>query len=204
MLSLRCAFIGVVVGIIPGLGGSVVDWIAYGHSVQTAKDKSQFGKGDIRGIVGPESSNNAKEGGGLVPTLLFGIPGSGSMAVFLGGMVLLGLEAGPSMVTHELPTTYTIVWSLALANIFGAGLCLILSGQIAKLTTIRFPLLAPFLFIMLTFACFQSKQSLWDLAALVGVGIVGIYMKRFGWPRPAFLIGFVLADQAEVLRRKTG
>lgn len=198
MLSLRCAFIGVVVGIIPGLGGSVVDWIAYGHSVQTAKDKSQFGKGDIRGIVGPESSNNAKEGGGLVPTLLFGIPGSGSMAVFLGGMVLLGLEAGPSMVTHELPTTYTIVWSLALANIFGAGLCLILSGQIAKLTTIRFPLLAPFLFIMLTFACFQSKQSLWDLAALVGVGIVGIYMKRFGWPRPAFLIGFVLADQAEV------
>ncbi len=198
MLSLRCAFIGVVVGIIPGLGGSVVDWIAYGHSVQTAKDKSQFGKGDIRGIVGPESSNNAKEGGGLVPTLLFGIPGSGSMAVFLGGMILLGIEAGPSMITHELPTTYTIVWSLALANIFGAGLCLVLSGQIAKLTTIRFPLLAPFLFIMLTFASFQSKQSLWDLAALIGVGIVGIYMKRFGWPRPAFLIGFVLADQAEV------
>lgn len=198
MLSLRCALIGVVVGIIPGLGGSVVDWIAYGHSVQTSKDKSQFGKGDIRGVIGPESSNNAKEGGGLVPTLLFGIPGSGSMAVFLGGMVLLGLEAGPSMVTHELPTTYTIVWSLALANIFGAGLCLVLSGQIAKLTTIRFPLLAPFLFIMLTFACFQSKQSLWDLAALVGVGIIGIYMKRFGWPRPAFLIGFVLADQAEV------
>ncbi len=81
-LSLRCACIGVVVGVVPGLGGSVVDWIAYGHSVQTTKDRSNFGKGEIRGVIGPESSNNAKEGGGLVPTLLFGIPGSGSMAVF--------------------------------------------------------------------------------------------------------------------------
>ncbi|MEO1966791.1 DNA translocase FtsK 4TM domain-containing protein, partial [Hyphomonas sp.] len=82
-LSLRCAVIGVIVGVIPGLGGSVVDWLAYGSAVQTAKDKSQFGQGDIRGVIAPESSNNAKEGGGLVPTLIFGIPGSGSMAIFL-------------------------------------------------------------------------------------------------------------------------
>jgi TctA family transporter len=75
-LSVRCSVIGVIVGVIPGLGGSVVDWIAYGHTVQTAKDKSGFGQGDIRGVIGPESSNNAKEGGGLVPTLIFGIPGS--------------------------------------------------------------------------------------------------------------------------------
>ena len=80
-LSMRCSIIGVLVGGIPGLGESVVDWIAYGHTVQTAKEKQNFGKGDVRGIIGPESSNNAKEGGGLVPTLLFGIPGSGSMAV---------------------------------------------------------------------------------------------------------------------------
>ena len=80
-LSVRCSIIGVVVGVIPGLGGSVVDWIAYGHAVQTTKDKSNFGNGEVRGVIGPESSNNAKEGGGLVPTLLFGIPGSGSMAI---------------------------------------------------------------------------------------------------------------------------
>ena len=73
MAVCRCALIGVVVGVIPGLGGSVVDWIAYGHTVQTTKDKARFGKGDVRGVIGPESSNNAKEGGGLVPTLLFGI-----------------------------------------------------------------------------------------------------------------------------------
>ena len=87
---MRCSLIGVLVGVIPGLGGSVVDWIAYGHAVQTTKDKSNFGKGEIRGIIGPESSNNAKEGGGLVPTLLFGIPGSGSMAIFIGALALLG------------------------------------------------------------------------------------------------------------------
>lgn len=197
-LSLRCAGIGTIVGVIPGLGGSVVDWISYGHTKQTTKDRSRFGKGEIRGVIGPESSNNAKEGGGLVPTLLFGIPGSGSMAVFLGGMVLLGLEAGPAMVTTQLDTTYTIVWSLALANVFGAGLCLFLSPAIARLTTIRFPVLAPFMLMMIAFAAFQSKQTLWDLMALFAIGIMGIYMKRFDWPRPAFLIGFVLADQAEV------
>jgi TctA family transporter len=196
-LSIRTSSIGVLVGVIPGLGGSVVDWIAYGFTVQSAKDKSGFGKGDIRGVIGPESSNNAKEGGGLVPTLIFGIPGSGSMAVFLGGIALLGYDPGPHMVRHNLDITYTIVWSLALANVIGAGLCILLSGQIARLTTIRFTLLAPFLFMVIAFAAFQSRQSLGDLAALMAVGMLGIFLRRFEWSRPAFLIGFVLSSQAE-------
>lgn len=196
-LSVRCSIIGVIVGVIPGLGGSVVDWIAYGHTVQTSKDKSRFGKGDVRGVIGPESSNNAKEGGGLVPTLIFGIPGSGSMAVFIGGMALLGYDPGPQLITNNLSITYTIVWSLALANVIGAGLCIVLSGGIAKLTTIRFTLLAPFLFMMISFAAFQSRQSLGDLAALLAIGLLGIMLRRFDWSRPAFLIGFVLSNQAE-------
>lgn len=196
-LSVRSAVIGVLVGVIPGLGGSVVDWIAYGFTVQSAKDKSQFGKGDIRGVIGPESSNNAKEGGGLVPTLIFGIPGSGSMAVFLGGIALLGYDPGPHMVRNNLDITYTIVWSLALANVFGAGLCILLSGQIARITTIRFTLVAPFLFMLIAFAAFQSSQSLGDLAMLLGIGLLGIFLRRFEWSRPAFLIGFVLSSQAE-------
>ena len=196
-LSIRCATIGVVVGIVPGLGGSVVDWIAYAHLTQTAKDRSLLGKGDIRGVIAPESANNAKEGGALVPTLLFGIPGSGSMAIFLGAMVILGLEAGPTMVTTQLPTTYTIVWSLALANVLGAGLCLFLAPFISQLTRIRFPLIAPFMLMFIVFAAFQSRQSLWDLVSLLAIGILALYMKRFDWPRPAFLIGFVLAKAAE-------
>ncbi|HEY5622443.1 MAG TPA: tripartite tricarboxylate transporter permease, partial [Gammaproteobacteria bacterium] len=196
-LVLRCSAIGTLIGAIPGLGGTVVDWIAYGHVVQTAKDKSRFGKGDIRGVLAPESANNAKEGGGLVPTLLFGIPGSGAMAVFLGGMVLIGIEAGPAMVSADLDLTYTIIWSLALANVLGAGSCMLLARPIARLTAIPFNLLAPFMIMVVSFAAAQATRSFMDLAILFGVGIVGVLLKRFGWSRPAFLIGFVLAPQAE-------
>lgn len=199
-LSVRCSIIGVIVGVIPGLGGSVVDWIAYGHAVQTTKDRSMFGKGEIRGIVGPESSNNAKEGGGLVPTLLFGIPGSGSMAIFIGAIALLGsgdIEVGPSMLKNNLDITYSIVWLLAMANVVGTVLCIASSGIIAKLTTIRFTLVAPFLFMLIAFAAFQSGQNLADLVALFAIGLIGIFLRRFDWSRPAFLIGFVLSNPAE-------
>jgi len=199
-LSVRCSIIGVVVGVIPGLGGSVVDWIAYGHTVQTTKDRSGFGNGEVRGVIGPESSNNAKEGGGLVPTLLFGIPGSGSMAIFIGAIALLGsgnIEVGPSMLKNNLDITYAIVWLLALANVVGTLICIGASGGIARLTTIPFSLLAPFLFMIIAFAAFQSGQDLMDLVALFAIGFLGIMMRRFDWSRPAFLIGFVLSNPAE-------
>ncbi|WP_163269260.1 tripartite tricarboxylate transporter permease [Chelativorans alearense] len=196
-LALRCSGLGAMVGAIPGLGGSVVDWIAYGHVVQTSKDRSRFGKGDIRGVIAPESANNAKEGGGLVPTLLFGIPGSGSMAVFLAGLILLGLQPGPAMADRNLEITYTIVWSLALANVLGTVLCIVAAPGIARLTTIRYALIAPFMIMVISFAAFQATRSLYDLVALLAMGVVGVLLKRFGWPRPAFLIGFVLATQAE-------
>ena len=199
-LSVRCSIIGVIVGVIPGLGGSVVDWIAYGHSVQSSKDKSKFGDGEIRGVIGPESSNNAKEGGGLVPTLLFGIPGSGSMAIFIGAIALLGsgqIEVGPSMLKNNLDVTYAIVWLLALANVVGTLICIAASGGIARLTTIPFALLAPFLFMIISFAAFQSGQDIMDLVALFAIGLLGILMRRFDWSRPAFLIGFVLSNPAE-------
>lgn len=199
-LSVRCSLIGVVVGVIPGLGGSVVDWIAYGHAVQTTKDKSHFGQGEIRGVIGPESSNNAKEGGGLVPTLLFGIPGSGSMAIFIGAIALLGsgdIEVGPSMLRDNLDITYSIVWLLALANVVGTVLCIAASGGIAKLTTIRFTFLAPFLFMLISFAAFQSGQNFEDILALFVIGLIGIFLRRFDWSRPAFLIGFVLSNPVE-------
>ncbi|MFV0490191.1 MAG: tripartite tricarboxylate transporter permease [Pseudorhodobacter sp.] len=199
-LSVRCSIIGVIVGVIPGLGGSVVDWISYGHAVQTTKDKSNFGKGEIRGVIGPESSNNAKEGGGLVPTLLFGIPGSGSMAIFIGAIALLGsgdIEVGPAMLKNNLDITYSIVWLLALANVVGTLICIAASGGIAKLTTIRFTYLAPFLFMLISFAAFQSGQNFEDLLALFAIGLIGIFLRRFDWSRPAFLIGFVLSNPVE-------
>jgi TctA family transporter len=196
-IVLRCAAIGCVVGALPGLGGSVIDWIAYSHVIQTSKNRETFGTGDIRGVIAPEAANNAKEGGALIPTILFGIPGSGSMALLLGGFILIGIEPGIELITTEGELVYLMIWSVALANIFGAGTCLILASQIAKLTTIRYTLIAPFMFGLIFFAAFQATRDWGDLIMLMVLGTLGVYMKRFGWPRPALLIGYVLSNRVE-------
>ena len=196
-LLVRCSSLGVIIGALPGLGGSVTNWVAYGHAVQSSKDRSLFGKGDIRGVIGPESSNNADNGGALIPTLMFGIPGSASMALFLGALVLIGIEPGIGMMERHLDLTYIIIWSLAIANVIGAGICLFLAKPIARLTIVPFTLVAPFMFVIVFFAAYQATRAWEDLIALFALGIVGMYMKRFGWSRPAFLIGFVLSMQLD-------
>src|SRR5690606_9153510 len=147
-IVLRCSFIGAIVGALPGLGGSVIDWIAYGHVVQTSKDKSRFGKGDIRGVIGPESAANAKEGGALIPTLFFGIPGSGTMALLLGGLVVIGITPGRPMVTSHMDLVFLIIWSIALANILGTAISVLLAKPISHVTVIPFARVAPFLLVM--------------------------------------------------------
>jgi putative tricarboxylic transport membrane protein len=197
-LVLRCSALGSLVGAIPGLGGAVVDWIAYGHVVQTSTDKSGFGKGDIRGVIAPESANNAKEGGALVPTLIFGIPGSGATAIILGGFVLIGIQPGPRMIVSQLDTVYLIIWSLAVANVIGALLCVALTNGVAKLADIRYAIIAPFMIAIIFFGAFQATRSWGDLIAVVTVGIIALAFKRFSWPRPPLLIGFVLARNSEI------
>jgi TctA family transporter len=196
-LVLRCSSIGVMIGALPGLGGSVTNWMAYGHAVQSAKDRDLFGKGDIRGVIGPESANNADNGGALMPTLMFGIPGSGSMAVFLGGLILIGVEPGIGMMERNLDLVFIIIWSLALANVIGAGMCLFLAKPIARITLVPFAVLAPFMIVIIYFAAFQATRVWEDLITLFVLGVIGMYMKRFGWSRPALLIGFVLSKRLD-------
>lgn len=196
-IVLRCSILGCIIGALPGLGGSVVDWIAYGHVIQTTKNRERYGTGDVRGVLAPESANNAKEGGALIPTLLFGIPGSGSMAILLGGFILIGIEPGVTMLTQHLDLTYTMIWSLALGNIAATLLCLLLANQVAKLTTIRYAYLAPFMLVLIFFAAFQATREWNDLFALFAMGTLGVFMKRFGWSRPALLIGYFLAPRLE-------
>src|SRR6056297_769860 len=197
-LVLRSALIGCIVGAIPGLGGAVVDWIAYGTAVQAARYKSRFGKGDIRGVIAPEAANNAKEGGALVPTLIFGIPGSGGTAVLLGGLVLIGIQPGPRMVTQDIDTVYLIIWSLALANVIGALVCVSITPIVSKLTEIRYAVLAPAMIAIVMFGAFQATRNWGDLIAVLLIGAVAFIFKRMGWPRPPLLIGFVLAGGMEV------
>lgn len=199
MLVLRCSIVGVVVGFIPGIGGAVVDWISYAQAVQSAPphERNQFGTGDIRGVIGPESSTNAKDGGALIPTLLFGIPGSGTTAVLLGGFVLLGLQPGPQMLAADLDVTLVILWTLALANVLGTLACLLPSHFVARLSLLPAAWLFPFLFVIIAMGAYQTTRHWGDLFALIGVGLIGWIMKHLGWPRPALLIGFVLAAGAE-------
>jgi TctA family transporter len=199
-LVLRCSVIGVVIGALP-IGGS--DWFAYGHAVQSSKGRENFGKGDVRGVLAPESANNANAGGALIPTLIFGIPGSGSTAVLLGGLILIGVQPGPSMLDEHLDLTYTIIWSLALANIFGAGACFLISGHMAKITAIPFVYVAPFLIMVIFFGAFQSTRHWGDLLSLFVIGMLGTFLRRFGFARPAFLIGFVLQNNIETLLYQT-
>jgi len=196
-IVLRCSGIGCLIGAMPGLGGAVADWIAYGHTVQIAKDKSRFGRGDVRGVLAPESANNAVTGGALVPTLLFGIPGSGSTAIFLGGLVLLGIQPGITLVETRLDLVYTIIWTLAIANVIGAGLCVAVSPFVARLTTLPYAYVAPFMLMIIFFAAYQATSHWGDILALIAIGVLGLYMRRFGWPRPPLIVGFVLANGAE-------
>jgi TctA family transporter len=197
-LVLRCSLIGVWVGFIPGLGTSVVDWFAYGHAVQTEKGaRESFGHGDVRGVIAPESANNAKEGGALIPTIAFGIPGSASMALFIAALMIHGISPGPDMIAKQLDLTYTMIWSLALANIMGTGICLGLTPLLAAVARARIHIIAPLVIIVVFLAAFQASGSTGDLIALLSFSVFGWLMKRFGWPRPPLVLGLVLSKIIE-------
>jgi len=196
-LVIRCSSLGSIFGAIPGLGGSVIDWLTYAHAMQTSRDKSRFGKGDVRGVIAPEAANNAKEGGALIPTLLFGIPGSGSMAVLLGGFILIGIQPGISMATDNLHLSYLIIWTIAIGNIVAVIVCCWIANPISKLTRVPFGLIAPFMMVLITFAAFQASRAWGDLLALLIFGALGISLKQYGWSRPAVLIGAFLAPRLE-------
>ena len=197
-LVLRCAAIGVWVGATPGLGAPVVDWFAYGHAVQTEKGASEsFGKGDVRGVIAPESANNAKEGGALIPTLAFGVPGSASMALLLGAMTIQGLDAGSAMLTKHLDVTFTMIWSLAIANIFGTTLCLLFTNPLARIALVRIQLIAPLVIGIVFVAAFQATSHYGDLWSLLVFSLLGWFMKRFSWPRPPVVLGLVLSSIIE-------
>ncbi|NNG04776.1 MAG: tripartite tricarboxylate transporter permease [Inquilinus sp.] len=192
-LVLRCGGLGAAIGAIPGLGSAVVDWFAYGHAIRTVPDAATtFGKGDVRGVIAPEAANNAKEGGALVPTIAFGVPGSASMAILLGAFLIHGLQPGPRMLTEHLDVTYAMVWSIALANILGAGLCFLFSGWFAKLATLRYTLILPAVLSVLYVGAFQGSRDWGDLYALLFFGVLGWTMKQLRWPRPPLILGFVL------------
>ena len=197
-LIMRCSWIGTALGAIPGIGGSVVDWVAYAHAARSVKGgQKTFGSGDVRGVIASESSNNAKEGGSLITTIAFGIPGTAGMAIILGAFLSQGLVPGPDMLTKNLSITYSMVWSIALANIVGAGLCYAFSGQFARIATLRYTLVLPMVASIIFIGAFEGSRQWGDLIALLCFGTLGCTMKRLRWPRAPLILGVVLGDTIE-------
>jgi TctA family transporter len=197
-LVLRCSALGSFMGMIPGIGAAVIDWLSYGHALRTEKGAQQsFGTGDVRGVIAAESATNSREGGALVPTVVFGVPSSAGMAILLGAFLIHGLVPGPDMVTKNLSITYSMVWSIAIANVLGSGLCFLLSGQFAKLATLRYTLILPCVLCLVYIGAFEGKREWGDLYALLFFGILGWALKHFRWPRPPLVLGFILGGVLE-------
>ncbi|MDR7454164.1 MAG: tripartite tricarboxylate transporter permease, partial [Armatimonadota bacterium] len=196
-LVLRGALIGMWAGVLPALGATAGTLMAYGHVVSSSRDRSRFGKGDIRGIIAPEAANNAVEAGDLIPTLLFSVPGSAPTAIILGALLAYGIVPGPRIVTDHLDLVYTIVWSFAAANFIGAGIMFAASPLLARAASVPFDRLAPAVVLAMVLASYQETRHFGDILTLLALGLVGYAMKVTGWPRAPLLIGFVLAGPLE-------
>jgi putative tricarboxylic transport membrane protein len=199
-LTVRCSLVGAVLGLIPGVGGGVAQWAAYAQAVnsaKTAEERAGFGKGDVRGVLGPGAANNSKEGGSLIPTVAFGIPTGPGMAILLGAFLLLGIVPGPDMVTKHLTLTFSMVWTIVVSNILCVSVCLLFINHVARLTMIRANLIVPFLLVLCFIGAYSSSSNVGDLITLLLMGGFGHLMNRVGWPRPPFILGFILGDLAE-------
>jgi putative tricarboxylic transport membrane protein len=199
-LTIRCSLIGTFIGIMPGMGGAVAQWMAYGHATQSARNAEErkgFGAGDVRGVLGPGAANNSKEGGSLIPTIAFGVPGSTAMAILLGAFFLLGLVPGPDMLTKHLPVTFSMVWTIVLANVITVLACFLFLNRLAALTGVRGQLLIPVILVLVFIGSYTSNNHYGDLVVTLLFGGVGYLMVLGGWPRAPFVLGLVLGSIAE-------
>nr|WP_246715137.1 tripartite tricarboxylate transporter permease [Aestuariivirga litoralis] len=196
-LTIRTSILGAFIGTIPGLGGDVATWICYGHAAHTSKTPELFGKGAIEGVIAPETANNSKEGGALLPTLLFGLPGSASMAILSGGLVALGLTPGPAILADGGKVIWVLVWTLALSNILAALVMLALAPLFGRLASLRSELLLPSIAVLSIAGSYLAGGAWQNLILFIVLGGVGVVLKLADWPRAPFAVGIVLGPIAE-------
>ena len=194
---LRASGIGVGVGIVPGLGGTVAQFIAYGQAQQSSKNPEMFGKGAIDGVIAAGATNNAKDAGSLIPTVAFGIPSGAGSAVLLSAFLIVGLNPGPEMLTTSLDVTFSMVWVTIFANLVAVALAFAFLKPLTRLTKVSGPLLVPFLVLLLVFGAYTSTNSFNDVFVMLAAAAIGVACLRWGWPRVPFLLAAVLGTLAE-------
>ena len=196
-LTVRCSILGAVIGMCPGFGGDSAAFFTYGHAVQTSKHKELFGKGTVEGVIAPGAAHNSKEGGNLVPTLAFGIPGGAAMAVLLGAFLILGVVPGVEMFTKHLTLVYSMIWVLVIANVLGVAICLPFAPKLAKVTFVRTSLVIPFIVVSAGMGAYLATQNLGNLVVVLLTGFLGYGMKVCKYPRAPLLLGIVLGKISE-------
>ena len=196
-LFLRSCFIGIYIGMIPGVGGVVASFLAYGTAVQMSKTPEKFGKGAIEGVIAVESANDAKEGGSLLPTLAFGIPGNAAMAVLMGGLMMHGLSPGPEMLTKNIDTTEFLIAAAIVGKFVAMALGLLFATRLIFLTKIRGSLMAPGIIVFALIGAYGSGGKLGDVIVAALFGLIAVFMQKYGYSRISLIIALVLGKLFE-------
>jgi len=196
-LTIRTSLIGAFIGMIPGLGGDAASWLCYGHAVQSSKTPERFGSGAVEGVIAPETANNSKEGGSLLPTLFFGVPGSSGMAILLGAFVMLGIQPGPELALTGMDVVWALIWALMIANVLAVVMFFVLAPSFSYLSYVRGSVLIPFVLTLTYLGSYLSHRAWENLVLLTALGVLGYFMKKYDWPRPPFVIGLILGPIVE-------
>jgi putative tricarboxylic transport membrane protein len=194
---LRGSLVGTVVGAIPGVGGVVASFLSYSLTVHASKDPESFGKGNIEGVIAPEAAINAKDCSALIPTLAFGIPAGAEMAVFLGILVLHGLQPGPLMLIQNQTEIYGLVWALTASCILASCIGLLLIRPLAMVTLVESEILAPVVICIALIGSYAIDGQIGNVVVSAVFGILGYLMLRFDYPRLTVVVALVLGGTAE-------
>lgn len=197
-LFVRSAVIGTAVGMIPGVGGTVANFLAYLNATQTAADPGVFGTGDIRGVIASEAANDAKDGGALLPALAFGIPGSATTALILAALTLHGIAPGPEIITEELDIVFTLIIALILSNVLTSLIGISIADTLSRVTTISTSYIVPIVLVVSLAGAYVVNESLGDVSIAVLLGVLGFLMMRYEYSRIALIIGLILGQTAEI------
>ena len=194
---IRSSIIGTIIGIIPGVGGAVANVVAYGYEVASSKNPGRFGQGAIEGVIAPQAADNAREGGALIPTISFGIPGSAGMAILLGAFLILGLVPGPDMFTKHLDVTFMMAWTVVIGNLLATAIGIAFAKQLEKIAYLRANIIVPITLVICLVGAYAIRNEMRDVLLAVLFGFAGYGFMRFGFSRQTLIIGLVLGNVVE-------
>lgn len=195
----RSSAIGILAGIIPGIGGVLANFLSYSMTVQFSKNDGavKFGEGNPEGIIASEASNDAKDGGSLLPTIIFGIPGSAGMAVLLGAFILHGLQPGFFFIREHMDIVFVLILGFVVSNFLASLMAAFGADVLARVTTLKVGYVVPAAFLLSVGGAYAARENIWDVGIAVLAGIMGFAFNRFGFSLVTLVIGFLLGIRAE-------